>query len=58
LFVHERMNRALLLRPLDQQLSEYWRAEEDPCAINLLQVKNGAIRVVSVNDTQHFQQFG
>jgi hypothetical protein len=58
LFVRERMNRALLLRPLDQQLLEYWRAEEDPCAINLLQVKNGAIRVVSVNDTQHFQQFG
>jgi hypothetical protein len=32
--------------------------EQDPCAINLIQIKNGAIRVLSVNDTQHFQQFG
>ena len=48
---HDSINWALLLQLLDQQPSAYWRAEEDPCAINLLQVKNGAIRVVSVNDT-------
>ena len=55
---HDSINRALLLQLLDQPLSAYWRVEQDPCAINLIQIKNGAIRVLSVNDTQHFQQFG
>ena len=55
---HDSINRALLLQLLDQPLSAYWRVEQDPCAINLIQIKNGAIRVLSVNDTRHVQQFG
>jgi phosphoserine phosphatase len=54
---HDSINRAMLLQVLDQPLSAYWRLEQDPCAINLIQVKNGAIHVLSVNDTRHIQPF-
>ncbi len=53
---HESVNRALLLQLLDQPLCAYWRIAQDPCAINVIKIKGGAVRVVSVNDTGHLRR--
>lgn len=52
---HESVNRALLLQLLDQPLSAYWRVAQNPCALNVIEYKNGAIRVLSINDTNHIR---
>jgi phosphoserine phosphatase len=52
---HDSVNRALLLQLLDQPLSAYWRMAQDPCAINVIEHKNGAIRVLAINDTSHIR---
>lgn len=53
---HDSTNRALLLQLLDQPLSAYWRVSQDPCAINLIEVESGAVRVRLINDTEHIRR--
>ena len=50
---HDSVNRALLLQLLDQPLSTYWRLAQTPCCINEIDIVNGAIRVVRLNETEH-----
>lgn len=50
---HETVNRAILLQLLDQPLSAYWRLAQDPCTLNVIEVTNGSVEVVCVNDTSH-----
>ena len=50
---HDRVNRALLLLLLDQPLSAYWRVAQWPCCINEIDVVNGKISVLRLNETRH-----
>ncbi|HEX4114098.1 MAG TPA: histidine phosphatase family protein [Stellaceae bacterium] len=50
---HETANRAILLQLLDQPLSAYWRLAQEPCAINEIEIANGHVRVLTVNDVSH-----
>jgi probable phosphoglycerate mutase len=52
---HDSVNRALLLELLEQPLSAYWRFAQDPCCINEIDVNEGAVRVHSINATQHLE---
>ena len=52
---HTSLNRALLLQLLDQPLSSYWRLEQEPCCINEVEIDDGRIRVLRVNDVFHLQ---
>jgi probable phosphoglycerate mutase len=52
---HDSVNRAVLLQLLDQPLSAYWRAAQDPCCINEIDVTGGTVCVRSINDTQHLE---
>ncbi|MGP0092393.1 MAG: histidine phosphatase family protein [Xanthobacteraceae bacterium] len=53
---HDSVNRALLLQLLDQPLSSYWRLAQSPCCINEIDVVDGNVRVVRVNETHHLDQ--
>jgi broad specificity phosphatase PhoE len=48
---HDSINRALLLQLLDQPLSSYWRTIQDPCCINEIDVVDGCVRVLRINET-------
>jgi broad specificity phosphatase PhoE len=50
---HESVNRALLLQLLDQPLSSYWRIVQHPCCINEIDVTDGRVRVIRINETGH-----
>jgi phosphoserine phosphatase len=50
---HDSVNRALLLQLLDQPLSAYWRLAQSPCCINEIDIANGRVEILRVNDTQH-----
>ena len=53
LVAHDSVNRALLLQLLDQPLSTYWRLAQSPCCINEIDVAEGRIEVLRVNETAH-----
>jgi broad specificity phosphatase PhoE len=53
LVAHDSLNRALLLQLLDQPLSCYWRLAQEPCCINEIDVNEGNVRVLRVNETNH-----
>jgi phosphoserine phosphatase len=50
---HDSVNRALLLQLLDQPLSSYWRVIQDPCCINEIDVVEGHVRVLRINESHH-----
>jgi probable phosphoglycerate mutase len=50
---HDSVNRAILMQALAQPLSAYWRLAQSPCAINELEIEDGQVRVLRVNDTTH-----
>ena len=50
---HDSVNRALLLQLLDQPLSSYWRLAQEPCCINEIDVIDGRIQVLRINETHH-----
>ncbi|MFZ0151475.1 MAG: histidine phosphatase family protein [Xanthobacteraceae bacterium] len=52
---HDSVNRALLLELLELPLSAYWRLAQDPCCINEIDVNEAAVRVRSINETQHLE---
>jgi hypothetical protein len=49
------MNRALLLACLDQPLSAYWRAAQDPCCLNEIDIAGAKISVRRINETYHLE---
>jgi probable phosphoglycerate mutase len=54
LVAHDSVNRVLLLQALDLPLSGYWRIEQSPCCINLLDIHaEGRVSVQRINDTAH-----
>jgi probable phosphoglycerate mutase len=56
LVAHDSVNRAMLLQLLDQPLSAYWRLAQDPCCLNEIEVTDGAVRVLRINDAQHLEE--
>jgi broad specificity phosphatase PhoE len=50
---HDSVNRALLMQLLDQPISSYWRVAQDPCCINEIEIVEGSVRVVRINETHH-----
>jgi phosphoserine phosphatase len=50
---HDSVNRALLLQLLDMPLSAYWRTAQHPCCINEIDVIDGRIKVLRINETCH-----
>ena len=50
---HDSVNRAILMQMLDQPLSSYWRLEQSPCCLNLIEFTDYHVRVERINDTAH-----
>jgi phosphoserine phosphatase len=50
---HDSVNRILLLQLLELPLSAYWRIDQAPCCLNLIDIGGGKVSVLSVNETQH-----
>jgi phosphoserine phosphatase len=50
---HDNVNRALLLQLLDQPLSAFWLIQQHPSAINEIEINDGRVRVLRVNETAH-----
>jgi probable phosphoglycerate mutase len=50
---HDSVNRALLLQLLDAPLSAYGRLAQDPATLNEVDIEDGAVRILRVNDTSH-----
>jgi phosphoserine phosphatase len=52
---HDSFNRALLLQFLDLPLSSYWRIAQSPCCVNEIDIGDGKVRVLRVNETYHLE---
>jgi phosphoserine phosphatase len=50
---HDSVNRALLLQLLDLPLSRYWRIEQDPCCLNEIDIGDGNVCILRMNETHH-----
>jgi len=55
---HDHVNRALLLQLLDQPLAAFGRIAQSPCAINEIDIVDGRIRVLRINDAAHLDGIG
>jgi phosphoserine phosphatase len=55
---HDSVNRALLPQLLDQPLSSYWRLTQDPCCINEIDVVDGKVLILRINETHHLSEIG
>lgn len=54
LVTHDSVNRVVLMQALDLPLSAYWRIEQGPCCINVLDLRSdGRATVHRINDTAH-----
>ncbi|WP_322014182.1 histidine phosphatase family protein [Paraburkholderia sp. J12] len=54
LVAHDSVNRVILLHALDLSLSAYWRVEQHPCCLNLLDVgMDGRASIKIINETAH-----
>jgi phosphoserine phosphatase len=52
---HDSLNRALLLHLLDLPLSAYWRIAQNPCCINEIDIADGKVCVLRLNETHHVE---
>ncbi|MGZ5898023.1 MAG: histidine phosphatase family protein [Xanthobacteraceae bacterium] len=50
---HDSVNRALLLQLADLPIRAYWRLAQSPCYINEIEVIDGQIRILAINETSH-----
>ncbi|SRR5579885_320222 len=55
---HDTINRALLLQLLDQPLSAYWRLRQAPCCLNELELRDGRVWALGINERQHLAGAG
>jgi phosphoserine phosphatase len=50
---HDSVNRVLLLQCLDLPLSAYWRIAQAPCCLNEIDIEDGKVCVLRLNETHH-----
>jgi broad specificity phosphatase PhoE len=50
---HDSVNRVLLMQCLEMPLSAYRRIAQEPCCLNEIDINDGTIRVVRINETHH-----
>jgi broad specificity phosphatase PhoE len=50
---HDSVNRVLLMQLIDQPLSAYWRLAQTPCCLNEIDVIEGRVQVLRINETHH-----
>jgi broad specificity phosphatase PhoE len=55
---HDSVNRALLMQLIDQPLSSYWRITQEPCCLNEIEIDDGKVRVLRINETRHLAEAG
>jgi len=55
---HDSVNRALLMQLIDQPLSSYWRITQTPCCLNEIEIVDGKVRVLRINETHHLTEAG
>lgn len=53
---HDSVNRALLLQLADFPIRAYWRLAQSPCCINEIEVIDGQIRILAINETSHLDR--
>jgi broad specificity phosphatase PhoE len=53
---HDSVNRALLMQLIDQPLSSYWRITQTPCCLNEIEIVDGKVRVLRINETRHLAE--
>ncbi|HMN14953.1 MAG TPA: histidine phosphatase family protein [Bellilinea sp.] len=53
---HTVVNRLILLGLLGLGIDHFWRLRQEPCAINIIEVKNGDFSLVTMNDTCHLEE--
>jgi len=52
---HDSVNRALLLQFIDLPLSAYWRIAQSPCCLNEIDVADGKVIVLRINETHYLE---
>jgi broad specificity phosphatase PhoE len=52
---HDSFNRVLFTQLLDQSLASYWRLAQDPCCLNEIDLTQGQVRVLRINEAHHLQ---
>jgi phosphoserine phosphatase len=52
---HDSTNRALLLQLLDLSLASYWRLAQSPCCINEIDIADGKVCILRINETHHLE---
>jgi probable phosphoglycerate mutase len=50
---HDSVNRVLLTQLLDQPLSAFWGIAQDPCCLNEIDIVDGTVRILRMNETHH-----
>jgi broad specificity phosphatase PhoE len=55
---HDSVNRVLLTQLLDLPLSAFWGIAQDPCCLNEIDVVDGTVRVLRMNETHHLPSVG
>jgi phosphoserine phosphatase len=53
---HDSVNRGLLLQLLGLPLSAYWRIAQSPCCVNEIDIANGNVCIVRLNETRHLDE--
>jgi probable phosphoglycerate mutase len=56
LVAHTVLNRIILLGVLGIGNERFWRIQQEPCAINIFEFKDGEYTLVSLNDTCHLSK--
>jgi broad specificity phosphatase PhoE len=56
LVAHDSVNRAVLLQLLGLPLSSYWRIAQSPCCINEIDVADGDVCILRLNETYHLRE--
>ena len=52
---HDSVNRALLLQCFDLPLSSYWRIAQEPCCVNEIDIADGKVCILRLNETHHLE---
>jgi broad specificity phosphatase PhoE len=55
---HDNVNRVMLTQLLGLPLSAFWRITQTPCCLNEIDIVDGDIRILRINETAHLAALG